>query len=211
MDPHHQLLLEQQNQRKFSSSYERHLQRVEEHQQRRRRHRRSALTGPSLSMLASTSSGGGGGDASPAEMASPTFRIGGKMDPGRFVSQHQQQFFILGFHDEERLEHDPGGMLLPSSEIDSPDPSPAASSGCPMSHPMRLSFGSINSAMRNTLSPVREHQDTDIMALMQQRVNDALLQTPLLLFAGIFGYLTSPVPSLPPSLLPSCLFTNSPS
>ena len=58
-------------------------QRVEEHQQRRRqRHRQSAPTGPpSLPSLPSSSFSSDG--------AKPTFRIGGKMDPGRFVSQHQ--------------------------------------------------------------------------------------------------------------------------
>ena len=41
-----------------------------------------------------------------ASTVSPLFRIGGKMDPGRFVAQHQQQFLILGFHDEERSDQD---------------------------------------------------------------------------------------------------------
>ena len=72
------------------------------------------------------------------------FRVGGKMDPGRFVSQHQQQFMILGFHDEERLDRDDLSDFVESQN-----------SSEEQSHPLRLSLGNL---MRNTLSPVREEQ-----------------------------------------------------
>lgn len=38
----------------------------------------------------------------------PHFRVGGKTDPHRFVVRQQQHFFIVGFHDEERRDHDCG-------------------------------------------------------------------------------------------------------
>ncbi len=68
------------------------------------------------------------------------FRIGGKTDPGRFVTQHQQQFLILGFHDEERSDQ-------------------AVSDDAFGRHNFRMGFGSLPSCSsgRNTLSPVREH------------------------------------------------------
>ena len=102
--------------------------------------------------------------------AKPSFRIGGKMDPGRFVSQHQQHFLILGFHDDERSD-----KMIAEEDVDRNDGDGETSDGnmggallsC---HPLRLNFG------RNTLSPVREHQDgggggNDLVSLMQQRVN----------------------------------------
>lgn len=81
------------------------------------------------------------------------------MDPGRFVAQHQSQFFIVGFHDEERS--DEGGVNAGDVEevgVANNSGSNSSSSGS-RSHPMRLSFGSLNGAMRNTLSPVREQAD----------------------------------------------------
>ena len=128
---------------------------MEEHQQRRRlRHRQST---PAL------------GSAPPAvaHHAKPSFRIGGKMDPGRFVSQHQQHFLILGFHDDERSDRviveEDGGDPTGGGDRDN------VSAPLLSCHPLRLNFG------RNTLSPVREHQDggggsNDIVALMQQTV-----------------------------------------
>ncbi len=151
--------------RKTSSSFERHMQRVEEHQQRRRRQRRSA---PARAAAAVTLPGSTG-TASPSSLPpqpTPVFRIGGKLDPGRFVSQHQQQFYILGFHDEERSERMIGGSHGADGVVAPPPPAENH-----LSHPMRLSFGSAHSPMRNTLSPVREHQDSDFLAIMQQRVS----------------------------------------
>ena len=136
------------------------LQRVEEHQQRRRlRHRQSsapALGPPPSSALPH------------AAAAKPSFRIGGKTDPGRFVSQHQQHFLILGFHDDERSDH-----MIAEDEADGGDVASVASELLSSPHPLRLNFG------RNTLSPVREHHDGlaggggsdgDLVALMRQRV-----------------------------------------
>ena len=72
------------------------------------------------------------------------------MDPGRFVAQHQRQFLILGFHDEERSDQD---FEVRSDE----EAAVAMAAMAPHHHPgggPRLSF---SSALRNTLSPVREH------------------------------------------------------
>ena len=83
------------------------------------------------------------------------------MDPGRFVAQHQSQFFIIGFHDEERSDQDI--EEVPEEEHGESGAGGAVGTsggGVSRSHPMRLSFGSMNGAMRNTLSPVREQADT---------------------------------------------------
>ena len=90
------------------------------------------------------------------------------MDPGRFVTQHQSQFFIIGFHDEERSEaavdeEDQDEEEEEEEEEEVHPPGGAEGSGgasASRSHPMRLSFGSMNGAMRNTLSPVREQVDS---------------------------------------------------
>ena len=114
----------------------------------------------------------------------PSFRIGGKMDPGRFVSQHQQHFLILGFHDDERndkiITEEEDNLATPGHHLATPghtwqqlvtsngkETGDNINIGAPLSHPLRLNFG------RNTLSPVREHQDgsNDLVALMAQRVN----------------------------------------
>ena len=137
------------------------MQRVEEHQQRRRlRHRQSSA--PALGPPAAA--------ALPHAAAKPSFRIGGKTDPGRFVSQHQQHFLILGFHDDERSDH-----RIAEDEAAGDDVASAAPELLSSAHPLRLNFG------RNTLSPVREHHDGlggggggsdgDLVALMRQRVN----------------------------------------
>ena len=134
---------------------------MEEHQQRRRlRHRQSSA--PALGPPTPSS-------ALPHAAASkPSFRIGGKTDPGRFVSQHQQHFLILGFHDDERSDH-----RIAEDEAGADDVASVASELLSSAHPLRLNFG------RNTLSPVREHHDGlaggggsdgDLMALMRQRV-----------------------------------------
>ena len=138
------------------------MQRVEEHQQRRRlRHRQSSAPAlgppPSSAVLPH------------AAASKPSFRIGGKTDPGRFVSQHQQHFLILGFHDDERSDH-----RIAEDEAAGDDVSSAAPELLSSAHPLRLNFG------RNTLSPVREHHDGlggggggsdgDLVALMRQRV-----------------------------------------
>ena len=140
------------------------MQRVEEHQQRRRlRHRQSSA--PALGPAPPSSAG-----LPPAAAASkPSFRIGGKTDPGRFVSQHQQHFLILGFHDDERSDH-----RIAEDEAAGDDVPSVASELLSSAHPLRLNFG------RNTLSPVREHHDGlggggggsdgDLVALMRQRV-----------------------------------------
>ena len=99
-----------------------------------RRQRRAAITSPPPPTQLAQSN-----DFDP-----PMFRVGGKMDPGRFVSQHQQQFMILGFHDEERLDQDDLSDFVESQN-----------SSEEQSHPLRLSLGNL---MRNTLSPVREEQ-----------------------------------------------------
>ena len=75
----------------------------------------------------------------------PMFRIGGKTDPGRFVSQHQQNFTILGFHDEER-----SADLRPTRH--------------------RMSIGSPAGHRRNfALSPVREDgkEQRDLVSSLQ--------------------------------------------
>ena len=139
------------------------MQRVEEHQQRRRlRHRQSSA--PALGPAPPSSAG-----LPHAAAAKPSFRIGGKTDPGRFVSQHQQHFLILGFHDDERSDH-----RIAEDEAAGDDVSSVASDLLSSPHPLRLNFG------RNTLSPVREHHDGlggggggsdgDLVALMRQRV-----------------------------------------
>ena len=69
----------------------------------------------------------------------------------------QHHFLILGFHDEERSDFAEGEEGCAAEQQDC--------AGLSSAHPLRLNFG------RNTLSPVREHQDNDIVALMQQRVN----------------------------------------
>ena len=134
---------------------------MEEHQQRRRlRHRQSSA--PALGPPPSSSAG------LPHAASKPSFRIGGKTDPGRFVSQHQQHFLILGFHDDERSDH-----RIAEDEAGADDVASVASELLSSPHPLRLNFG------RNTLSPVREHQDGlcggggsdgDLVALMRQRV-----------------------------------------
>ena len=90
------------------------------------------------------------------------------MDPGRFVSHHQQHFLILGFHDDERSDSRPGHNWQ-QDHLVTPGNTEEKEVDNNKSHHLRLNFG------RNTLSPVREHQDVggsgDLVALMQQRVN----------------------------------------
>ncbi len=50
----------------------------------------------------------------------PSFRVGGKTDPGRFVSQHQHNFLILGFHDEERSDDFSFGLVFNNRNMLSP-------------------------------------------------------------------------------------------
>lgn len=101
----------------------------------KRRQRRPAITSPPTT----------------AQFDPPLFRIGGKTDPGRFVSQYQQQFFILGFHDEERLDIDDND---PEDEEEEEEEAFGRPSG-PQPHPLRISLGNL---MRTTLSPVKEEQ-----------------------------------------------------
>ena len=86
------------------------------------------------------------------------------LSPARPPADHQHHFLILGFHDEERsdfVEGEDGIGAACGGAAEQQD----CAGGLSSVHPLRLNFG------RNTLSPVREHQDNDIVALMQQRVN----------------------------------------
>lgn len=96
-----------------------------------------------------------------ADLVKPRFRIGGQTDPGRFVSQHQQDFYIVGFHDEERARGSKGnsGQQHSSASVHRTKSTGDVEDLVDRSHPMRLSFGSMNGAMRNTLSPVREQSE----------------------------------------------------
>ncbi|XP_059099405.1 uncharacterized protein LOC131893405 [Tigriopus californicus] len=94
-----------------------------------------------------------------AELVKPRFRIGGQTDPGRFVSQHHQDFYIVGFHDDERARgsKEPSGQH--PSAVHRTKSTGDVEDLVDRSHPMRLSFGSMNGVMRTTLSPVREQSE----------------------------------------------------
>ncbi|CAB4069211.1 unnamed protein product [Lepeophtheirus salmonis] len=91
----------------------------------------------------------------------PVFRIGGKMDPGRFTSSTQKLYYV-GIHEEERSEFDfpscPSGNNLHNNHHgknnSAPSTRPSHRFSLCVSNPSSSSMGS---GARPTLSPVREH------------------------------------------------------
>ena len=124
-----------------------------------RRHRRTA------SVLPPPVIQDGGKSLDSSSVVVPMFRIGGKTDPGRFVNQHQQQFLILGFHDEERSDQD---FEFGSGRQQQQQQQHFLLQQHQQPH-LRLSFlggspSSLSSSCRNTLSPVREdHGETGLV------------------------------------------------
>ena len=83
------------------------------------------------------------------------------MDPGRFVAQHQQQFLILGFHDEERSDQD--FEVRSDEEAAVAAAAAAAAAAHQQPHPLlRLSF---SGSMRNSPSAKLKGQLSDATTL----------------------------------------------